>query len=38
MLKKETLQMLSLWNTDILEIWVEIYAIIMSKLIKLEEF
>lgn len=30
--------MLSLWNSDILEIWVEVYALTMSQLIKQEEF
>ena len=36
LLKIETLKILSLWNFDLLEIWVEVYALVLAKLVKLD--
>ena len=34
MLKDQSLQMLQQWSPDILEIWTEVYALVVSKLVK----
>lgn len=33
LLKSQAIKMLALWNSDILEVWVEVYAITLSKLV-----
>ena len=37
-LKNVALEMLKLWNADIIEIWVEVYAIVLAKMVREEEF